>query len=172
MTLLATYQGKYLLPGMNSPVYATEADNYDWGYGSLLGARYVGHAIIDGSSVDAGNTGNTSVLRNGLIMAQVTATGKWKPFVSGQTDGTQLARGILLELGLNMNVNGSGADRFLATILVGGVCLNPGGLCVASTAGYGLARTGVGLAIRKHLMYAFQFSDDFMNDLTIPLSGR
>ncbi len=168
---IAPYQGMSLSPGMLAPVFTTETDNSDIIYGPLWNCVYLNYAVVDGSSRDAGNTGNTTVLRPGLIMAKVTATGKWKPFVSGASDGTQLARGILLAFGLNTQMNGTDQDRYLATILVRGI-VNPQALCLNTTEAYGLARTSVGLAVRKHLMYTIQMSDDFENDLTIPLSGR
>jgi hypothetical protein len=156
---------------MLSEVYTAETDLSDIVYGPLWNCVYLNYAVVDGSSRDNGNTGNTTVLRPGLIMAKVSATGKWKPFVSGAGDGTQLARGILLSFGLNTQVNGADADRYLATILVRGI-VNPEALCLNTTAAYGLARSGIGLAVRKHLMYSILMSDDFENDLTIPLSGR
>jgi len=168
---LASYQGMFLTPGMLSETYTTETDLSDIIYGPLWNCVYLNYAVVDGASRDAGNTNNTTVLRPGLIMAKVTSTGKWKPFVSGASDGTQLARGILLAFGLNTQMDGADADRYLATILVRGI-VNPSGLCLNTTTAYGLARTSVGLAVRKHLQYNLMMSDDFEGDLTIPLSGR
>lgn len=168
---LAPYQGMMLPPGMLSEVYTAETDLSDIIYGPLWNCLYLNYAVVDGASRDNGNTGNTTVLRPGLIMSRVTATGKWRPFVSGASDGTQFARGILLSFGLNTQLASGDADRYLATILVRGV-VNPEALCLNTTAAYGLARTGVGLTVRRHLMYTIQMSDDFENDLTIPLSGR
>ena len=169
---LALYQGYGLVPGMGSETYSAEHDFKELFYSKLTCYDYVTYAVIDGSSVDTGNTNNTTVLRPGLVMSQVTTGGKWKPFVSGAVDGTQWARGILLEFGLNTQYDAANTDRFLATILIKGGILNPEGICIASTAGYGLARSGVGLTIRKHFKYNFAFSDDFMGDLIDPLSGR
>lgn len=171
MASIAAYTGQLLLPGMLGETYTTESDVANILYGGTIQVpRYLTWARIDGSSVDTNNS-PTTTLRFGLIMAQVTATGKWKPFSSGAGDGTQYARGILTALGLNTQVDGANADKFLATILVWG-CVNPAALCVAEVANYGLARTGVGLTVRKHFKYNFQMSDDFANDLVDPLSGR
>lgn len=168
---LAPYQGMNLVPGVGTEVFSAEHDVSDIVYGPLTNCLYLTNCLISGASRDAGNTGNTTVLRPGLVMGIITASGKWAQFTSGAVDGTQYARGILLHMGLNTQLGGADADRWVATILVRGV-VNPSGICLASTAGYGLARASVGLEVRKHLMYAIQMSDDFMNDLTIPLSGR
>ena len=170
---LGLYTGQYLTPGMGTEQYTVEEDNAGILYGGLgrYTQIYLGYAVVSGAARDAGNTGSTDVLRPGCIMGIITASGKWAQFTSGASDGTQYARGILMALGLSTQQDGANQDRFMATILVGGI-VNPEALCLASTAGYGLARTSVGLAVRKHLMYAIRMSDDFMNDLTIPLSGR
>jgi hypothetical protein len=138
-------------------------------YGNIQGYRLQPPgSIVLGSSVDAGNTGYTTVLRQGLVMAQITATKKWTPFNNSGSGGAEIARGILLVPTAIPN----GQDIVNASILVGGVCLEPGGLCLASSATYGLGITGAGLNVRKHLAFAFQFSDDFMNLIGIPLSVR
>jgi hypothetical protein len=168
---LAPYQGLNLSPGMLAETYSAEHDLSDIIYGPLHLALYLNHAVIDGASRDAGNTGYNTVLRHGLIMAKVSATGKWKPFVSGASDGTEYARGILLAFGLNTQYDGADADRFLGSILVKGNVRETGCVIAASTT-YGLARTSVGLAVRTHLRYNISFSDDFEQDLAEPLSGR
>jgi hypothetical protein len=155
---------------MGAEAFSAEHDLADIIYGPVHLCLFLTHAVVDGASVDTNND-PTTVLRPGLIMAQVTTTQKWKPFASGASDGTQVARGVLTLLGLNTQFDGANTDRYLATIMVGGN-LNPEGLCIAETAGYGLARTGAGLAVRKALMYTFRFSDDFISDLTLPVSGR
>lgn len=169
---LGLYTGQFLTPGMGTEMFTTDTDaaNILYGGAGLYTASYIGYAVISGAARDAGNT-PTDVLRPGLIMGIISASGKWAQFTSGASDGTQYARGILMSLGLTTQQDGANQDRFMATILVGGI-VNPEALCLASTAGYGLARASVGLAVRKHLMYAIRMSDDFMNDLTIPLSGR
>jgi len=169
---LAPYQGMNLVPGMGVEQFSAEYDNAGLIYGPPHLGFFLTYAVIDGSSRDTGNTNNTSVLRPGLVMAQLTASPlKWKPFVSGASDGTQYARGILMEFGVNTQMDGADADRLVATILVVGN-VNPEAVCLASTAGYGLAQSGVGLAVRKHLKYNIRMSDDFVGNLVEALSGR
>lgn len=169
---LGLYTGQFLTPGMGTEQFTTDTDaaNILYGGAGLYTARYVGYAVISGTARDAGNT-PTDVLRPGCIMGIISASGKWAQFTSGASDGTQYARGILMALGLTTQQDGANQDRFMATILVGGV-VNPEALCLASTAGYGLPRASVGLAVRKHFKYCIQMSDDWMNDLIDPLSGR
>lgn len=167
--MLSPFYGNYLPPGMGQEVNTAEFDISSLIYGGdLRNARFIHGGLVDGTSSDTGNTGNTGVLRPGLIMAQVDATGKWKPFNAGASDGTQFARGVLFTAGLAMDSK----DRFLASILVGGVALYPSGLCLAASATYGLATTGAGATVRKHLALAFQFADDWMNFVGVPIANR
>lgn len=172
--MFAPYQAMNLVPGMGSEVYTAEHDNADLFYGQnpwAAGAMYLNYAVIDGAALDAGNTVSTTVLRPGLVMGQITASGKWKQFDSAAVDGSEVARGILNYLGLNTQSDGANADRFLATIIVRGV-LNPEAVCLASSSSYGLARSSTGLTVRKHLMYSITFSDDFIQELTDPIATR
>lgn len=170
--MVAPYNAYGLVPGMGGTAYTAEHDNMGMTYGSPHHLLYVTHALIDGASRDVGNTADSTVLRPGLIMAVVTATQKWKPYVAGAGDGTEIPRGILTILGLNMQNIGANADRFLATILVGGN-INPEALCIAATAGYGIDKTTAShIVVRKAFKYSFRFSDDFMNYTAEALSAR
>jgi hypothetical protein len=76
------------------------------------------NALIDGSSTDSGNT-PTFELRPGLLLGQVTGTGKYKQYSATATDGTEVATAILVE-GLRMlDFSNNAVDRFYA-VLVGG----------------------------------------------------
>lgn len=169
---LGPYQGSALIPGYGSAVYSTEGDNNGIIYGPPGLCLYVTHAVIDGAARDAGNTGNTSVLRHGLIMGQITATTKWAQYNPSASDGTEIPRGILTELGLNTQLAGADTDRFLATIMVKGN-VNPEALCLASSATYGIDKaTAAHIDVREAFMLNFMFSDDFMNFTAIPLASR
>jgi hypothetical protein len=169
--MLSPFYGNYLPPGMGQEVNTAEFDVSSLIYGGdLRNARFVHGAVVDSTSSDPGNTGNTGVLRPGLIMAQVTSTGKWKPFVAGATDGTQFPKGVLFTAGLAMGSPTN--DRFLASILVGGVALYSSALVIAADTSYGLAQTGAGATVRKYFAFAFQFADDWMNLIGVPISAR
>lgn len=169
--VLGPYQGHLLVPGMGSPVYTAEHDLAGLIYGSPHLCTFVTHAVIDGSTEDTGNTGNVTVLRPGLVMAQHATTQKWHVFDNGGSNELNIARGILVQLGLNTQLDGSDTDRFLATILVGGI-VNPEAVCIAASSTYGLAKTGAGLNVRKALMYSIRFSDDFMGLVPLVFGSR
>ncbi len=76
------------------------------------------NALIDGSTTDSGNS-PTYELRPGLLLGQVTTTGKYKNYSPTASDGTEVAAAILLE-GLRMqDFQGTATDRFYS-VLVGG----------------------------------------------------
>lgn len=167
---LAPYMGHLLVPGMGSPMYTAELDNAGL-LQSIHDARWLFFAVVDGASRDAGNS-PTTVLRPGLVMAKVTASGKYRPFAAGGSDGTEQPIGILYNIGLNTQLNASNADRLLATILVGGY-VNPEAICIAASATYGLDKsTAAHVTVRKAFKYAFQFTDDPMSYTAEALSAR
>jgi hypothetical protein len=169
---LGPYNGMMLAPGMGQPAYTVEHDIMGMIYGPPHHCVFLTHAIIDGASRDAGNTADTTTLRPGLIMAQVTATQKWKPYVTGQSDGTEIPAGILTILGLNTQMDGANTDRFLATIMIKGN-VNPEALCIAASSSYGVDKaTASHIVVRQAFLYNFMFSDDFMNYTAATLANR
>jgi len=170
--MLAPYQGSLLIPGMGAPSYSAEHDLMGLIYGPPHLCLYVTHAVIDGAARDAGNTGNTTVLRPGLVMAQITATQKWIQYTPGASDGSEIPAGILTELGLNTQMQGANADRFLATIMIKGN-VNPSAMCLAASATYGIDKaTASHIDVREAFALNFMFSDDFMNLTAWPLGSR
>lgn len=76
------------------------------------------NGLIDGSTVDTGNS-PTYQLRPGLLLGQITATGKYTNYSPTATNGSEVASAVLIE-GLRMqDFNGTATDRFYA-VLVGG----------------------------------------------------
>jgi len=65
-------------------------------YGWLLRIALTEKVTIDDTAVDAGNTGQTHILRAGLVMGKITASGKMAHYAPGASDGTETAYGILL----------------------------------------------------------------------------
>jgi len=169
---LAPYMGYLTTPGMGTEQYCLEHDISGIVYGSIHNQTLVPYALVDGSSTDTGNTGNTTVLRIGLVMALNSSTKKWQPFESGGSNAIGEAAGILLELGLNTQLGGTSTDRWLATIMVMG-CVYPTGLCIKSTAGYGIDKsTTAHVNVRKGFQYNIRFADDFGSFVTDPLADR
>ena len=169
---LAPYMGYLLTPGMGSEQYCLEHDISGLVYGSIHHQTLLPYALVDGSSTDTGNTSNTTVLRIGLVMAYNTSAKKWQPFESAGSNGIGSPGGILLELGLNTQLNGASTDRWLATIMVMG-CVYPTGVCIKSTAGYGIDKsTTAHVNVRKGFKYNIRFADDFGSYVTDPMGSR
>lgn len=86
------------LPGMRSPKTATHRIVFrqDWDYFFGLGK------IIDGSkSADPGNTGDTIVLRPGVLMGKITASGKYANSIIDVTAGSLSGSGTSITLSAN-----------------------------------------------------------------------
>ncbi len=103
-----------IVPGMTASRETYEAE-FRWGSGFQ---GIFTNALIDGSSVDTGNT-PTFELRPGLLLGQVLATNKWKPYAPTASDGTEVAAGILIEALRMQDFSGNNVDRFYA-VLCGG----------------------------------------------------
>lgn len=80
--------------------------------------------LIDASARDLktgmtiNNPNRDTLLRAGLILGKVTATGKWKEYDDSDADGTEVARGILMQDIDILNVVGTPQDTgaVIATI--------------------------------------------------------
>lgn len=103
-----------IAPGLTTSRETYEAE-FRWG------SQFQGvfaNALIDGNSVDSGNS-PTFELRPGLLLGLNITTGKYKPYVATNTDGTEVASAVLIE-GLRMlDFSNVATDRFYA-VLVGG----------------------------------------------------
>jgi len=103
-----------IVPGLTTSRETYEAE-FRWG------SQFQGvftNALIDGSSLDTGNT-PTFELRPGLLLGQNITTGKYKPYAAGNTDGTEVASAVLIEALRMQDFSGNNVDRFYA-VLVGG----------------------------------------------------
>lgn len=111
MLLTDTYG---IVPGLTT---SRETYENEFRWGSQFQGVFA-NALIDGNSVDVGNT-PTFELRPGLVLGQVTATGKYKQYSPTASDGTEVASAVLIE-GLRMlDFSNTATDRFYA-VLVGG----------------------------------------------------
>jgi hypothetical protein len=118
-------------PGVGA-IARTQTQQFIWG-GDRAQVLEMGFQI-DQASVDSGSN-NTKVLRPGLAMGRVTATGLLRQFDNAQTDGTQNLVGFLKEetplidsLG-RTNATGAFAQVIVSApikargVLIGGVTL-------------------------------------------------
>lgn len=169
MSVLSQFQGMFLPPGMGAEVYSTEIDfaSIIWGPLHNVVLAPTAKSFIGSGALDAGNTGNTSVLRGGLVMAISSADGMWYPFASGGANNLGTAKGILLWSGLNMALGASGNARQMGAIMIKGN-VQAKALCLAASSTQGLATTGVGLKVRQDLLFNISFDDDFSAELSSP----
>ena len=115
-----TYGGLDQAPGQRAQVNTFE-NEFKWGPWE---AMYRSGKNIKASSVDAGNTGYTSILRQGLLMGIDLDTDELVPWDPTATDGSEYIWGIL-DRTVNMH-NALGADtaRLTGPIMVGGGVLS------------------------------------------------
>lgn len=108
----------YQAPGVHTAQESVE-NVVTWG-DPLLANMYRFNAVIDGASRDGSHTGNTTILRPGLLMGYHQANKLWLPYDSalGATVGGTL-QGVIAEL-VNVQLNGSDIQR------VGGFIFAPG----------------------------------------------
>lgn len=111
MTILSGQYG--VLPGVGDESFTFD-NAFCWGPGEYNRAFLV-HGLLLGSSVDAGNTGATNVLRAGLTLGVVTASKKFTQWTTGQTNGSEDIRGFLMK-----TVELDGTNDVHVPILIGG----------------------------------------------------
>jgi hypothetical protein len=104
---MADQFGAFGIPGFQAESVTTE-NQFLWGSSDELLMQKP--AVILSSSVDAGSTPTTQ-LRAGLLMGQITSTGKFKQYDPAATDGSQFCAGVL-RTNLNMlDTDGTAVDR-------------------------------------------------------------
>ena len=103
-----------IVPGLTTSRETYEAE-FRWG------SQFQGvfaNGLISGSAVDSGNS-PTYQLRPGLLLGQITSSGKYTNYSPTATDGSEVASGVLIEALRMQDFNGTATDRFYA-VLVGG----------------------------------------------------
>lgn len=100
--------GSFGIPGHTEARYSQDREIL-WGSPQERQVLRTG-AVIDSTAVDAGSS-PTTVLRRGLLLGKVTATGNLKQYDSAAVDGTEDVYGVL-DVELNMLDNlGQAIDR-------------------------------------------------------------
>lgn len=112
-----TALGGFGVPGVGS-LDQTYEQEVLWGGDNGKGIALFKSAVIDGSARDAGNT-PTTVLRPGLLLGKVTATGKLKQWDNAAVDGTETVYGVLLEQLKVVDEDGNNVDRVLRVLVWG-----------------------------------------------------
>ncbi len=102
------------MPGISTSKETYE-NSFQWGSQFLA---IIAPAIIDGATIDAGNS-PTYLWRAGLVLGQVTATGKYKNYSATATDGSEVACAVLMEGMRGTDLTNTAQDKFYG-VLVGG----------------------------------------------------
>ena len=147
------FTGAFGLPSVHQALET--AENVFW-WGRFEQEAFIG-SVIDGSARDAGNTGYTDVLRPGLLLGKITASGKLKEWNPAATDGTQNIYGIL-GYSQKMSRLGSNADRWLGWVYCWGFA-KADRLLVPGVATFGIVGNANEHLIRSQLDKRFTFSD-------------
>ena len=147
------FTGAFGLPSAQSALETSE--NVFW-WGRFEQEAFIG-SIIDGSARDAGNTGYTDVLRPGLLLGRITASGKLKEWNPAATDGSQNVYGVL-GYSQKMSRLGANADRWLGWVYTWGF-LKGDRVLVPGSTNFGLSGNVNEHLIRTQLDKRFTFSD-------------
>ncbi len=102
------------LPGF-SAASETYENHFRWGRDTL---GVITGAQLSGAARDAGNT-PTTVLRPGLLLGQISATGLLKEYNPTGTDGSQVVHSILMSSFRMQDLDGNNTNRFV-WVLAGG----------------------------------------------------
>ena len=143
--------GHYMTPFQE----VVNSTNITWG---RLDQQIYLATVIDGTARDAGNTNFTDVLRPGLLVGKITATGKVKQWNPAATDGSQKIVGVLMSA-QKMQLMGADQDRFIGYVLYGG-CVKAKGIVIASSTSDGIVGNALEYVIRRQMAMAFRLDDD------------
>jgi hypothetical protein len=102
------------IPGF-STAYETYENHFRWGRdwaGLIVGV------LLDGTARDAGSS-PTTVLRPGLVLGQIAASGTWRDYGANNTDGSDQAGAVLLSSFRMTDLDANNVQRFV-WVLVGG----------------------------------------------------
>lgn len=146
------------VPGMGTRVDTQE--NQVW-FGKEEQQLYAPGYVVS-TAVDAGNT-PTTLLRAGLIMGRIAASGKLKQWAPTAVDGSQYAWCVLAHA-IDMLTYGTAADRFTGKFLIRGN-LKAGALLVGGNASLGISGDAYEMILRRQLLGRFIFDDDLTGTL-------
>lgn len=114
--------------------------------------------LLDGSARDAQNS-PTDILRPGLLLGKISASGKYKEwdYTQAAVDGTQEIAAVLL-YEQKMQSGGANADRWLGYAMVAGN-VKANGLLIPNNANYGISGSAYEYVIRAQMNKHFLFDD-------------
>jgi hypothetical protein len=114
MTQFPAYSGGLAIPSMNTVLEGVE--NQFW-FGKIDQQVWLPDTI-SGAARDAGNT-VTTLLRSGLLLGKITASGLLKEWDPTATDGSEVLYGVLGGM-LNAQMNATNQQRYVGFVQVAG----------------------------------------------------
>lgn len=151
---MLNYGGSNMVPGMPSTELVTDHGQLWWGRHEQI---VFAPALIDKDTVDAGNTGYSTILREGLALGRITATGQlthWNPYA---TDGSGVLVGFLTNA-QPMTYMGAVAER-LYNVIVGGN-IKASGIIIPGETDRGISGKSYEFLLRNQAQGRFLFDDD------------
>jgi hypothetical protein len=152
--MVFNYSGRNQVPGMPATELLTQESQIWWGRHEPI--VYAGK-LLDKDTVDSGNTGNTSILREGLALGLITASDQlthWNPYA---TDGSGKFVGFLA-IPQEMDYNGTATERLTAVFVAGQIKASQ--VVVPGETSKGLAGTDYEFLLREQCAGRFLFDDD------------
>jgi len=150
------FTGAFGLPSVQAALETSE--NVFW-WGRFEQEAFIG-SLIDGSARDSQNS-ITDVLRPGLLMGKITASGKLKEWSPAAVDGTQDVYGVL-GYSQKMQRLGANADRWLGWIYTWGF-IKAERILLGGASNFGIDQTVGGVSyehlIRAQVHNRFTFND-------------
>lgn len=131
------------------PGYSAAAETFEneFTWGKAL-TRLIPGAQVSGAARDAGNT-PTTVLRPGLLLGRIAASGLWKEYSATATDGSNYVEGVLMTGVRATDLDGNNANRFVP-VMVGGPV-------------QAARLVGLDHVARNQMRGRFVFDDDYAN---------
>lgn len=146
--------GGFGVPGQGAAVFTSEREIIPQGFESR--SALFKSAVISGAARDAGNS-PTTVLRPGLLLGKVTATGELEEWDADAADGTQYIAAVLWKELRAQDFDANNTDRVF-TVLVGRCPLRAENLLIQGTAL--TSHSDEYLARRQLAAAGFQLDDD------------
>jgi hypothetical protein len=133
------------VPGQTEALENTEGQIW---WGGFVHQPLVVPVFLDGSARDTGN-GKPTILRPGLLLGRVTATGMWRQWNPTATDGSEHIAGVLL-YEVQTQAAGADANRWFGYAMVAG-CLKESAIIVPGSVNAGLAGNALEFEVRNQL---------------------
>ena len=141
------------LPGIDTAVTTIESV-ITWGAPEQ---QVVVGIPIKGTARDAGHSGNTTILRPGLLMGVIKAERLAKEWNSGAADGSEVIAGPLL-YAVNTQKDGADAIRWFGYILVRGL-VQASKIIIPGQANPGIDGVGSEATVRSGMATRFVLDD-------------